>query len=96
MANKKWKYFNYCDVRNPEGDVVISVVTQLYACAGVYVAVYYKGASIPDQFTIKPSGMKKFMQQFAEDNLKDKTLKTIYGREMIVSDIDNKFVEVKE
>lgn len=72
MAKTKvWEYPASVTLKDKDGNEIVRVLTQLYKATGVYVAIYSKGESTPEQFGLKPSKMAKYMAQFNQDNLKN-------------------------
>ena len=91
---KKFKYPVYAKVCKGD-DQVLYAVSQLYK-VGVYIALYGKNNNIIDQGNYTPAQAIKYMDQFKEDNLTQDDLTTEFGREMIVSEVDNFWEEVDE
>lgn len=87
MKQKQWSYPSYAKVIDTEGKTRLTVLTQFYQI-GIYVAVYHSTSSIPEQLSMKPQHMKKFMGQFNTNNLteqcKDWTVE--FGSDVVVTE----------
>lgn len=93
---KKWSFPRWVKIyKDGETEPVVNVVTQLYQI-GVYVCEYYGNTSSPNQFGMKPSGVKNyFSKQFSQDNLKPGYTVEL-GPEITVTEDENGFYKEVE
>lgn len=88
---KKKKTYSYpmgCIVKDENEKTIITVITQLYQI-GIYVAIYYNSDPIPQQLSVQPNQINKFMKQFEASNLKIKNPKVTFGAIKKVTTDDN-------
>jgi len=90
---KIWEYPASVTLKDKDGNTVVQVLTQLYKASGVYVAVYEKGSSTPEQFGLKPSGMAKYMGQFKQENLRNGFTSEFGSIKKVTLDKDGYFID---
>jgi len=89
---KTFKYPMFAKILDKNNEVCINIVTQLYQ-TGVYIAEYYKGNSMPNQFGLTPAQMKRYLKTFAPGNLQP-GYKSEFGPEITVIENNGLFERV--
>jgi len=79
----KYTYPQSCTLYK-DGKEILNVLTQLYKI-GVYAAIYTPCRTMPEQLSMDPRSMKKYMKQFGTKNLK-KGVTAKFGPDITVSD----------
>jgi hypothetical protein len=96
MAKQKvWEFPASVQLKDKTGKVVLQVLTQLYKACGMYVAEYWSGDAIPNQFGLKPEHMAKYMKQFEQDNLKDGAVSEFGTPIKVTTDPDGFYVRAE-
>ena len=94
--SKKWSYPRWVKIyKDGETEPVVNILTQLYRI-GVYICEYYGKTTSPNQYGLKPSGIKKRLtKQFGQDNLKP-GYTVEFGPEITVTEDENGFYKEVE